>query len=86
MEVLRCVLGCNNMCSSDAVLQEKDVALRCFKCWMICYDHDDSYDNDDNDDNDGSDATYDLRCVLEYDVVHDCKDNVRSCGNAEMLS
>ncbi len=69
LEVLRCLLDCNNMCSSDVVLQEQDVVLRCFKCWMMCYDH----DNNDDDD-----------VLQEQDVVHDEKDDVRCVGSAKM--
>ncbi len=31
VDVLRCLCDCNNMCSSDEVLRESDVALTCFK-------------------------------------------------------
>ncbi len=40
VEVLRCFLEINNMCSSHVVLQESNVVLRCFTCWMMGYDHD----------------------------------------------
>ncbi len=46
--IVQSVLDCNNMCSSDVVLEEYYVVLRCFKWWMRC---------DDNDVND------DVRCV-----------------------
>ena len=36
------VLDCNNLCSSDGALEEYDLVLRCFKLWMMCYDHDDN--------------------------------------------
>ncbi len=61
------------MCSSDLVWQEQDVVLRSFKCWMMCYDHDDNDDYDDDDD-----------VLQEQDVVHDEKDDVRCVGSAKM--
>ncbi len=42
--VLRRFMDSHNMFSSDVVLQEWDVVLRCFKWWMLCYNHDDSDD------------------------------------------
>ncbi len=38
------VLDSNCRCSSDVVLEEYNVVLRCVKCWVLRDDHDDTYD------------------------------------------
>ncbi len=70
-DVLRYFLDCNNMRSSDVVLQEQNVVLRCFKWWMMCYDRD---------------TMMMLDMLQEQDAFHDGSDAVRCFGSAKFVS
>ncbi len=48
VEVLGCVLDCNNTCGLDVVFRKQNVVLRCFKTGMMCYMT--RYDQDGDDD------------------------------------